>query len=118
MVDNVLYLVDGTTLIVRPRTPLVTVDGTQIAVLVGPFVPDADLVVVQILDIGVAAEEPQQFVDDTLQMEFLGGQQGESVIEVVARLGSEDADGTSACTVAFLCGSDGKWVVLMRQGLG
>ena len=35
-------------------------------------------------------------------MKFLGGQQGESVIEVITTLGTEDADGTSACTVTFL----------------
>jgi hypothetical protein len=36
-------------------------------------------------------------------MEFLRGQQGEPVVEVVTALGAEDADGTCACTVTFLC---------------
>ena len=34
-------------------------------------------------------------------MEFLGGEQRETVVEVVAGLGAEDADGSCACTVTF-----------------
>jgi hypothetical protein len=30
----------------------------------GPLVPDGDVVVVQIGDVGVALQEPQQFMDD------------------------------------------------------
>ena len=56
----------------------------------------------QVLHVGVALQEPQQFVDDTLQVEFLRGEQGEPVIEVVTTLSAEDADGACTCAVAFL----------------
>ena len=49
----------------------------------------------------MSLQEPKQFVDDRLQMEFLCGEQGETVVEVVSALSAEDADGTSASTVAF-----------------
>ena len=80
-----------------------TIDGTELTVFVGPLVPDTDTVLLEVFHVGVALEEPEQFVDDRLQMELLRGEQGESVIEVVTRLGAEDADGTGACAVTFLC---------------
>ena len=55
------------------------------------------------LGIGVAAQEPQEFVDDTLQVELLGGEQGESVVEVETHLVAKHADGSRAGTVGFLC---------------
>ena len=79
-----------------------TIHGPQFAVLVGPLIPDADTVVLQIFYVGVALQEPEQFVDDRLQMEFLRGQQGKPVVEVISALGTKDADGTSASTVTFL----------------
>ena len=80
-----------------------TIDGTEFAVLVGPFVPDTDTMFLKVLHVGIALEEPQQFVNDRLQVELLCGEQGETVVEVVTRLGAEDADGAGACTVTFLC---------------
>ena len=56
----------------------------------------------QVFYVCVAFQEPEQFVDDRLEMEFLGGQQRKTVFEVITRLGAEDTDGSSAGTVAFL----------------
>jgi hypothetical protein len=36
------------------------VDRAKVAALVGPFVPDADAVLVEIFDVGVAGQEPEQ----------------------------------------------------------
>jgi hypothetical protein len=43
---------------------LPTVDGAQFAALVRPFVPNGDAMLVEIFDVGVAGEEPQQLMDD------------------------------------------------------
>ena len=56
----------------------------------------------QVFYVCVAFQEPEQLVDDRLEMEFLGGQQRKTVFEVITRLGAEDTDGSSAGTVAFL----------------
>ena len=61
-------LVDEAALIVGPRTPLIAVDVSQVAVCVGPFVPDAHAVVLQVLHVGVAPQKPEQFVDDGFQV--------------------------------------------------
>jgi hypothetical protein len=47
-------LVDRAAIGRGPAAPLVAVDGAEIAVFIGPFVPDADAVVVQVFDVGVA----------------------------------------------------------------
>ena len=48
MMDNIvngtLYLVDATSPIVGPGTPLITVDVAEVAVGVGPFIPNAYIV--------------------------------------------------------------------------
>ena len=80
-----------------------TIDRTEFPVLVGPLVPDTDAVLLEVFHVGVALEEPEQLVDNRLQVELLGGEQGETVVEVVTRLGAEDADGAGACAVTFLC---------------
>ena len=47
--------------------------------------------VLEVLDIGVAAQEPQQLVDDGAEVEFLGGEQGEAVLQGETHLVAEDA---------------------------
>ena len=78
------------------------VDGAQLAVFVGPFVPDAHAMFLQIAHVGIALQEPQQLIDDAFQVQFLGGEHGEPVVEVVAALCAEDADGACSRAVALL----------------
>ena len=61
-----------------------------VVVTEGVVIPDMDPVFDQILNIRIATEKPQQFVDDTLQEDLLGGQQRESLLQVKAHLVAED----------------------------
>jgi hypothetical protein len=79
-VDKVGNLVDVTAFRDRPRPPLVTVDWAQIAIFVSPFIPNSHLVVVEILDIGIAGEKPEELVDDRAQMELFCGKAREAVV--------------------------------------
>lgn len=45
----------------RPRPPLLPVNWPEVTVFIGPFVPDFDTMVVQVFDVRIAAEKPQQF---------------------------------------------------------
>ncbi len=99
LLDHLADLVDAAAVCRRPGAPLVTVDGTEIAVLVGPFVPDRHLVLVQVADIGVTLQEPQQLVQDRAQVHLLGGDQRETRGQVEAHLVAEHADGTGPGTV-------------------
>ena len=64
--------------------PLVSVDRPQVAVLIRPFVPDGDAVFLEVADVGVAGQEPQQFMDDGAQVQFLGRDQRKAVGQPVA----------------------------------
>ena len=90
-VYDVGYLVDSAAVVVGPRPPLMAIDRTKVAVLVGPFVPDGNLIVVQVLNVGVASQEPQQFMNDTAQMQLLRRQQRKAVGQVEAHLVAEHA---------------------------
>ena len=65
------------------------VDGPEVAALVGPFVPDAHAVLVEVFDIGVAGQEPEQFVHDRLQVQLLGGEHRKALVERKAHLMAE-----------------------------
>lgn len=98
-VHDLAQLVDRAAVRSRPGAPLVAIDRTKIAVLVGPFVPDGDTVVLEILDVGVAGDEPKEFVDDGFEVNLFGGQKRETFGEVEAHLVAEDAFGAYAGAV-------------------
>jgi len=81
--------------------PLAAVDRAQFAVGVGPGVPDFDAVLLQVGDVGVALEKPQQLVDDRFEVQFFGGQHREAGSEVVADLPAEERAGAGAGAVAL-----------------
>src|SRR6516162_1462477 len=53
---------------------------------IGPFVPDRHPMIVEILDIGIAGEEPEQLVDDRLEVQLLGRRQRKALAEVESHL--------------------------------
>ncbi len=70
--------------------------------LVRPFVPDADAIVLEVFDVGTALQEPQQFVDDGFQVTLLGGDQRESLRQIEAHLVAEHTGRAGAGAVGFL----------------
>src|SRR6266576_3452015 len=70
--------------------PLLAVNRPQVAVLVGPFVPDGHLIFLQVTNVSLTAKEPQQFVDDRAQMQLLRREQREIILQGKARLRAED----------------------------
>src|SRR5256885_13362576 len=94
-------LIDGAPVWRRPRAPLPAVDRAGLAALVGPFVPDRDAMLVEIFDVGVAGEEPEQLVDDRLEMQLLGRDERKASAEIEAHLMAEDRQGAGAGAVVF-----------------
>ena len=81
---------------------MLAVDRAEVAVLVGPFVPDPHAVVVEIFDVGVAAQEPEQLVDDRLECSFLVVISGKPSREIEAHLMAEHRQRAGAGAVALL----------------
>ena len=52
-------------------------------------------------DIRVAAQEPEQFVDDRFEMDFLGGEQRETVSQIEPGLRAEDGTRAGAGAVSL-----------------
>ena len=77
------------------------VHRAEVAVFIGPFVPDRDAVFLQVFDVGVALQKPQQFVDDGAQVAFLGGDEREAFGEVEAHLVAKHREGAGAGTVVL-----------------
>ena len=95
-------LVDAASVRRRPRSPLRAIDRAEIAIGVGPFVPDRDAVVPEIFDVGVAFEKPQQLVHDRLQRQLLGCQHRKSGGQIEAHLMAEDRQRAGSGAVVFL----------------
>src|SRR3546814_10195358 len=75
LVDQPLDLVDLAAVAGRPAPPLLAVHRPELAVGIGPLVPDRDLVVLEVGSVGLALQEPQQLVHDRAQVQLLGGDQ-------------------------------------------
>ena len=80
---------------------MVAINRAEIAVFIRPFIPDGDAVFVQVLDIGVTLQEPEQFMDDRAQVQLLGGDGGKSGGQIVASLVAKDAERAGAGAVFF-----------------
>ena len=101
-VDELRDLIDGFAIILGPRAPLLAVDGAEVAVFVGPFVPNADFVLLKVADVGLAFEKPEELVNNRAEMQLLGGQAGEAFAEVIARLTTKNTESTGAGSVSTL----------------
>ena len=99
LLDDLGDLVDVAAVGRRPGAPLVAVDRAEVAVLVGPLVPDRDAAVLQPLDVRVAAEEPQQLGEDRPGVDLLGGHQRET-----RRPGRTASGGRRRCACRCRCG--------------
>ena len=70
--DESRDLIDGASVLARPRAPLLTVNRPKVAIFVGPLVPDANLVFLKVGNVGFTFEKPQQLVNDGAEVELFG----------------------------------------------
>ena len=80
LLQDLPELVDGAAVWARPGAPLAAIDGPQLASGIGPFIPDVDAGLLERPDVGLAAQEPQQLMDDTTKKDLLGGEQGKALL--------------------------------------
>ena len=66
--DDCFDLIGAAAVAGTPIGPLSTVNATEVTVFVGPVVPDVDFVILQVFDIGVAFEKPEQLMNDGAQV--------------------------------------------------
>src|ERR1700677_1602300 len=101
LLDDLGDLVDRCAVQRAPVAPLRAVDAAEIAVLVGPFVPDGNAALLQPADVGFSAQKPEQLVDKRLEMDLLGCDEREGLAKRVARLRAEDGERARAGAVGL-----------------
>ena len=115
-VDDLLDLIDGAAIWRWPAAPLYAIDGSQLTVFVRPFIPDRDAVFLQVLNVRITAQEPQQLVDDRFGMQLLGSDHGKTLAEIEAHLVTEHAECSGAGSI-FLAYAGIAYVAHHRQVL-
>ena len=75
-VDDLFYLVNTLAI---PVAPLMPIYGAKVPVLIGPFIPNPHAVFLKIGNVCVSFDEPQQFVNNRFEVQFLGGHHGKSL---------------------------------------
>ena len=77
-IPNYLFdLVNGISFWRSPSYTLCTIDRTKVSILICPLIPDSDSVLLEVCDVGVPLDEPEQFMDDGAEVALLRGEQGE-----------------------------------------
>jgi len=86
---------------------------------VGPLVPNRDSALIEVFDIGVAAQEPEQFVNDRFEMKFFRGQEWKTILQREPCLRPENRICAGASAVfpefAFLKNEPQKLVILQHR---
>ena len=102
LVNQVTDLVNYLTIFPFPATPLFSINGAKLTFLISPFIPDADIMFAEVGYIGFSFEKPEQFIDNTFQVNFFRGHQGESFLKIKSHLVTKITLRTSTSTVAFM----------------
>src|SRR5215207_10417663 len=84
-----------------PGSPLRSIDRTQIAIGIGPFIPDADAMFLKKGGVGIAADEPQKLIDDGTDVEALGGDDRKTGSKIESHLMAENRSGSGAGAVGL-----------------
>src|SRR5262249_50545126 len=100
LLDNALDLIDPFVVRPAPIAPLGTVDTAKLSLLVRPFIPNRDPALAQIIHVRVAAEEPEEFMNDRLEMQLFGREQRKTCPQIVTRLGAKNGKGPRAGAIA------------------
>jgi hypothetical protein len=90
ILNEACNLIDGPSLGSAPAAPLGAIDGTEITLGIRPLVPDGNAIFLEVVDVGIPFEEPEQFVNDGAEVKLFGGEKGEALCEIKALLRPED----------------------------
>src|SRR3546814_15740857 len=64
LIEHLRYLVDVLAVGCGPGAPLHAIDRAQVALVIGPFVPDGNALLLKPAHIRIATQKPQQFYED------------------------------------------------------
>ncbi|MNH40023.1 hypothetical protein D3C79_1012740 [compost metagenome] len=71
--NHVIDLIDGSTILRWPRSPLLSINRPEIPLLRGPLIPNADTIFVEPFHVRIATEHPDQLIGNAFEMQLFGG---------------------------------------------
>ena len=74
---------------------------TEISLLVRPFIPNGDFVLVEIFDVGGSGTKPSEFVTYRPEWKLLRGDHWKRLGQIKTHLVSKDAFRTGSCAVSL-----------------
>ncbi len=99
LLDQLGDLVDTAAIRCRPGAPLRPINRPEIAIFIGPFIPDTHAIFLEIADVGIARQKPQKFMNDGFHMQFLGGEDGKALRQIETHLMAENTVSADAGAV-------------------
>ncbi len=102
LLDDAVDLVDGAAVGRAPVAPLRAVHAAEVAIGVGPLVPDGHAAFLQPLHVRLTAQEPEQLVEDALHVQLLRREQREGIAQREPRLRAEDGVGAGAGAIGLV----------------
>src|SRR6266404_7064908 len=91
--DHFVDLIDARAVFAPPIAPLRAINAAEFAFFIGPFVPNAHAMLVEITNVGIAAQKPEQLVNNRFDVQLLRREQRKSHAcgtQIEARLRAED----------------------------
>ena len=67
-----------------------------------PFIPNINPVTYEVRNIGIPLEKPEQFVDNTFEMNLLGSEERKAFAKVATKLVTKNAPGTGTSAITFI----------------
>src|SRR4030095_1328003 len=96
LLENLSHLVDLSAVGSGPRAPLLAVDRPQLAVFISPLVPDRNAAFLEVADVRLAAQEPEQLVNDRPRVQLLRSYERKTLPQVESHLIAKDAQRAGA----------------------
>ena len=117
--DDARDLIDRGAIRSAPVAPLGPIDAAEVAFLIGPLVPDGDIVFPQVAGVCIAFQEPEELVNDGTKMKFFRGEERKALAQIEALLGTKNGIRAGAGAVGFettLIKDESKEAVVLLHG--
>ncbi len=78
------------------------VNRPQFTLLIRPVVPDSNSILIQVTDVRVPCQKPEQLVNNRFRVKFLGRHKGKTTFQIKTHLVSKDASDSGPGTIFLL----------------
>src|SRR4051812_20498097 len=92
---------DGAAIGGVPVAPLCAIDPAKVAIGIGPFIPNGDAMFVERFHISLSPKKPEELMDNGFEVQLLGGENREPVLQGKAGLCAKDRVGAGASPIFF-----------------